>query len=131
MSNDIGTCGCGGITFSLDAAALNLINCHCDMCRDHNGSAYSTYVIYPADALTILTGQESVTRYATGDSEKNFCRSCGTPLFNRHKKHSDICLVYLGALRSQDHMKPKVNVWCENKLAWVDEISAIHSLQQG
>jgi hypothetical protein len=40
-------------------------------------------------------------------------------------------MLYLGSLENSRDIKPSVNIWCESKLKWVDEISSIESVGKG
>jgi len=126
-----GSCGCGNITFQFDATNTSLINCHCDMCRIHNGSAFSSYVIARRDGFILNDEAKRLTRYHKDNVAKYFCADCGTPIYNSHDNYDSIFLVYLGALQETREMRPGINVWCENQLPWVTEISAIKSVAQG
>lgn len=130
MKDNSGSCGCGVVQFKLNSEILNVVNCHCNMCRYHNGSSYSTYVVIPFSALEIIQGNEHVNKYVAGSAQKHFCSNCGTPLFNVNEKFPGACMIYLGTLK--DNMPvPKINVWAENKLAWVDTVADISSMAQG
>jgi len=100
------------------------------MCHSHNGSAFSTYIAVQADTLNITSGHEALTKYATNNGEKNFCRKCGTPLFSRHDKYPGISMIFLGTLKYIDGLIPKINIWSESQIAWTKEITNIKSIQQ-
>jgi hypothetical protein len=40
-------------------------------------------------------------------------------------------MVYIGTLEKVANLVPKINIWCENKLGWIDAISSISSTDQG
>ena len=101
------------------------------MCRHHNGASFSTYVALPFKDLEVTKGNELITDYNVGTANKRFCSNCGTPLFNTNEKYPGVCMVYFGTLNTVNDLRPKVNVWCENKLSWVDNISKILSMAQG
>lgn len=131
MNSHNGSCLCGEVNYRLNSAILKVVNCHCNFCRSHSGSAFSTYAALPHASLEITKGQEKLSHFQAGDGKKHFCSMCGTPIFNLNKKYPGACMVYLGTLEKARDITPSVNVWCENKLAWVDDVSAIHSLPQG
>ena len=101
------------------------------MCRHHNGASFSTYVVLPIKALEVRNGKELISEYEVGTGNKRFCSNCGTPLFNTNEKYPGACMIYLGTLNTVTDLLPKVNVWCESKLGWVDAISDIQSVSQG
>jgi len=101
------------------------------MCKHHNGSAFSTYAIFPITSFKIEMGENLLNRYVANDGVKHFCNLCGTPLFNTHDKYPEVCMVYIGTLNSSFELAPKLNVWHEKQLSWVGNISNIECLSEG
>ena len=131
MSVHKGACLCGDVTYKLNSRILKVVNCHCNFCRSHTGSAFSTYAAALYKSLEITSGQEKLTSHQANEGKKHFCSSCGTPIFNINVKHPGICMVYFGTLKDSREITPATNVWCESKLTWVDNISSIHSMDKG
>jgi len=131
MNLHTGSCLCGEVKYKLNSEIMKVVNCHCNFCRSHSGAAFSSYAALPFAALELTKGQEILSAYKFGEGEKHFCRECGTPIFNINNKYLGACMVYLGTLEKAQNVTPMVNVWNESKLGWVDEVSAIHSLDQG
>ena len=117
------SCACGKVHFILNEEPHITFNCHCTICRKMNGSAFSTYVVFPKDALRITEGSEDIQTVQVGEhGVKNFCRSCGAPLYLSHKKAPHICLVALGAIDDGGALVPIANAFCRSKLSWAFEI---------
>ncbi len=115
-----GGCHCGKVAFSIDGRVLNVVNCHCSICRRANGGAFSSYLVVKDEAFEIVRGAELLTRYAMSEQgEKNFCRICGSPVFNRNKRYPGVTIVHLGCLDSAEKLSPTVNIFCESMLPWV------------
>lgn len=131
MELQTGSCACGAIEFTLNKKIRNIVNCHCNMCRRHNGSAFSTYAALAFSALEITKGEELLAKYAAGTGLKHFCKHCGTPLYNTNEKYAGACMIYFGSLHPSSEIRPQVNVWCENQLTWVSNVAEIPSLPQG
>jgi hypothetical protein len=107
------------------------VNCHCDKCKRHSGSPFSTYAVLPFKDLEICKGAEHIGEYLAGTGKKRFCKNCGTPLFNTSENYPGACMVYLGTLSAPGKLTPKVNIWCDSQLEWVNKLSEILSLPQG
>lgn len=45
MTDHPGACGCGEIQYTVSMPIKRVSNCHCKMCREMNGSAFSSYAI--------------------------------------------------------------------------------------
>lgn len=131
MSELSGACACRAVEYTIEKKSRLLVNCHCDSCRKRNGSAFSTYAVIPKKSFVISCGIEYVKSYeAKDEGVKHFCRHCGSPLFNDNYKYPDHYMLYLGTLENQAQLKPKYNLYCDNKLAWVSEISELMNFPQ-
>lgn len=127
-----GSCGCNAVRFKLNSAPKAVVNCHCNFCRKHNGSAFSTYAVVAESALEIAGGQDAMAVFDyAGNGHKHFCNLCGTPLFNRSAKYPGLCMIHLGVIDVQLDMAPTANIFCESQLAWVPAIAQIQSFEQG
>ena len=131
MDNSSGSCGCGAVTYKLNSGILHVVNCHCNMCRNHNGGSFSTYAVLPAESIEITSGNEFIQQYKANYGIKRFCEKCGTPLFNESAKYPGVWMLFVGTLNSPENVVPKINVWYENKLTWVDTLADIKSIPQG
>jgi hypothetical protein len=58
----VGSCSCGAVRLTAEADARRIVNCHCNMCRRMNGSAFSSYVVIPRKTLSIL-GEKHIATY--------------------------------------------------------------------
>ena len=126
-----GSCGCGAIEYVLNTEIKNVVNCHCNMCKKHNGSSFSTYAALPYKAFEIKKGKELISQHIEGTGQKHFCNKCGTPIYNTNEKYPGACMVFLGTLNSSANYVPNVNVWCESQFPWVGHLEEIKSLNQG
>ena len=131
MEKIVGSCGCGDVQYQLNSAIMNVVNCHCNICRGHNGSAFSTYAVLPFKSLKITQGKSLISKYRLKSASKHFCGNCGTPIFNTSDNYPGACMIYLGTLFSSNNLTPAVNVWSESQLAWLSSLSTITSLPQG
>ena len=131
MEENKGSCGCGAVKYTLTSEVMNVVNCHCNMCKEHNGSPFSSYAALPHTALNIETGKELITKYQAGTAQKHFCKECGTPLYNTNEKYPGACMIFLGTIKNSTKYIPNVNVWCESQYSWVNELSKINNIEQG
>ncbi|MDX8394529.1 MAG: GFA family protein [Mariprofundales bacterium] len=131
MSVNKGKCFCGEVIFNLTTKIMNVVNCNCNLCRSHSGAAFSTYAALPYTSLQIIKGHDSLRSYQMNEGKKHFCNNCGTPIFNLNNKYPSACMIYIGTLEDLSDVTPKMNVWCESKLGWIDTMSSISSFTQG
>lgn len=130
MTKLTGSCHCGTTRYEVAGDVRNVVNCHCNMCRKMNGSAFSTYVIVADDDFK-LKGGDLRTQKVSEQAEKSFCGQCGTPIFNSHPKFAGLKILHLGSLDDLLNLAPAVNIYCESRLDWLDRLLDIKSFQQG
>jgi hypothetical protein len=89
-----------------------------------NGSAFSTYVVIPSRNLSFVNGEHHVAEYAVTDrASKHFCKNCGTAIYNSNPTlYPGLTILYLGTLMNSMRLTPRINIYCESKLAWIDGI---------
>ncbi|MDH5323958.1 MAG: GFA family protein [Gammaproteobacteria bacterium] len=131
MSLLTGSCACGAVNYQSGSDVLNVVNCHCKVCKSHSGAAFTTYVVTKLNGLEITQGQELIRHYCVDSANKHFCGTCGTPLYNTNDHYPGLCMIYLGTLVARQEISPQVNFWCESQFAWVNELAELLSLPQG
>ena len=58
-----GRCLCEHIHFSVSDDAVTVVNCHCNLCRKMNGSAFSTYVVVNESEFELVSGALKQCRF--------------------------------------------------------------------
>ena len=126
-----GSCKCGSVKF-VTGEPLQVVNCHCNLCRSINGSVFSSYVVTRLPEFKIDTGNDKVISYAVTDhAVKHFCSTCGTPIHNINPaRYPGLAMIHLGALNGHDQLNPGMNIYCSSKLNWVDAIPSIRSFAE-
>jgi hypothetical protein len=125
-----GACSCGAVRYHANADLRRVLNCHCNLCRRMNGSAFSSYAVIPRKLL-VLSGDEHLAAYqVTEAARKHFCRTCGTPLFNTNAKYPGACMIYLGSLAGGANPPPSINIFCESMLGWIENVGHLTRREQ-
>lgn len=120
-----GGCQCGGVRYTLTAPPAEVLHCHCSMCRKAHGALFASFGVYPAGALEIERGGESLGDYESSPgSHRLFCPSCGCQLFNRVEKWNESAFVVLGTLDAgekpgHDPVKERHIFW-DARVHWYD-----------
>jgi len=124
-----GACHCGAVRYRLAGDPVSVVNCHCRLCRGLSGSAFTSYVVVRDSDLSLELSEGGLSSYqATEAATKHFCSHCGTPMFNTNPtKYPSLRMVYLGTVAAPEKLVPRVNVFCEGKLPWVDSVSSLKS----
>jgi hypothetical protein len=113
-----GGCLCGEVRYRAEADPLRAVICHCGVCRKVSGSAFLSFVHFPAAAFTWIRGEP--TRYRSSDeAERGFCPRCGSTLTMHESVLADRVLVALGSLDRPQDVTPDDHVWTESQLPWL------------
>jgi len=54
MSTVRGSCLCGDVAWEVEGSLDLMSHCYCSRCRKAHGTAFATYVMGPADGLSIV-----------------------------------------------------------------------------
>ncbi|ENM5772496.1 GFA family protein [Vibrio mimicus] len=129
MSEYKGSCKCGEIQFRIVGEIKKVVNCHCNQCRKMNSAPVSTYGVVLDTEFEVTNGKLCVFKLKE-NAEKHFCNHCGTAIYNKNPRFLGLALVYLYSLDTDNLPEPQVNVFCESKLDWLDNLVEIPSFAQ-
>jgi hypothetical protein len=123
MTQITGRCLCGAVTYTTEASPdlERTLVCHCTTCQRHVGSAFGTFMFFPAGsvittgALTTYTEPGGVSRQPI---HRRFCPGCGTPIILQ-REGSAWMLIAAGTLDDTSIVRPRVNLFCESAQPWV------------
>ena len=119
-----GSCLCGAVKYVVNGPIKAVANCHCNTCQKTTGSVFATTAVIGEKDLEIIEGQDSLANYQVSEKvTKYFCRTCGTPIFNFHKKYPGNCMTQVGSLDEPSLAAPAINIFCESMLPWVKDIA--------
>jgi len=107
--------------------------CHCRDCQVMSGGPYRSIVPSDEDAFQLLSGELTIYN-KIGDSgnarELAFCNRCGSHIYATSKASSEPGVarsfgLRTGVLAEVAEFVPAFQVWCDSRLPWVDEFSAL------
>ena len=80
-----GCCPCGSVAVEVTGPPLEMGYCHCEACRSYSGAPVSTFLLWKADAVKILRGEEFLGVYRSSEfSNRRFCMKCGGAVMTEH-----------------------------------------------
>lgn len=125
MSDNVtGSCLCSAVKYTLNGPMKAVANCHCNICKKTTSGVFATIAVVDENNLQIIEGQDILTTYQVSEkATKYFCRTCGTPIYNSHKKYPGNCMLSVGSLDDPALATPAINIFCESMLPWVNGIS--------
>jgi hypothetical protein len=121
-----GGCLCGAVRYECSGDTDAASYCHCDDCKKATGGPYTVGVLVEAAKLRIVCGRvKGHTTIADSGRKitREFCPSCGSPLFTRSEKCPNLVFLKAGCLDEPDLIKPSCQVWTKRAVGWayIDE----------
>jgi hypothetical protein len=117
-----GGCLCGDIRYELSTDPLMCVTCHCKNCQRQAGSALSIIVGVPEGSVSIEG--EVKTYNDTGDSgatvKRQFCGSCGSPVFTLVEYPPGVMFVKAGTLDDTSTLNPSFHCYTKSAQHWVE-----------
>lgn len=124
--NITGSCLCGAVKYLVKGPIKAVANCHCNYCQKGTGSVFGTIAIIGQDDLEVSQGRDNLATYQVSEkATKNFCRTCGTPIFNLHSRYQGNYMVQVGSLDDPSLVTPAINIFCHNMSPWLKDISGL------
>jgi len=113
-----GRCACGAVSFTC-AVESQTCNCSCDLCRRNAGSAFQSWVNGDRHSLAF---SGSLTSWQSSDhAVRQFCASCGSPLFLLERDEPDVVEVCAGALEGPDGIVSARYAFTAKRPRWGDD----------
>jgi hypothetical protein len=130
-----GRCLCGGVTYSVDAEPVAQAACHCADCQRQGGSPFSVVVGVPRAAFSVegstLASFTTIGSDHGGDTERNFCSACGSPIFSAAAVAPEVVFIKAGSLDDASWIEPAVEVWTSSAQPWAPHFEGAPRLERG
>ena len=118
-------CKCGAVTIDIATDEYNSINCHCNMCRENYGSAFTTWVSLNSGKVSI-PNIASITEYAVSESSNSyFCSKCGTSIFAKDTRYPEVVAFLAGTIYGTTLREPSGEYFYSDKARWYKGVSSI------
>jgi hypothetical protein len=116
-----GGCLCGAVRFELAGKPRIGVNCYCRDCQYISGGGPAHVLVASRRDLSIRSG--SVAIYWTESESgrrvaREFCKTCGTPLFSYTEKRPDRIGLKIGSLDDPSDFTPKLAIWMASAQPW-------------
>ena len=122
MAKDLvdGSCLCEAVRFRVQLPTSFCGHCHCTMCQRNHGASYVTWFGVPKTQLTMLSGEDALTRYASSShGSRSFCSRCGTSLFCVSDHHPETVDIPLANMHGEIDRSPQMHVFFDDRASWV------------
>lgn len=118
-----GGCRCGAVRYEVSGDAAHHALCHCRDCQLGSGAPMVAWSAYPAGHFRITQGTP-VTYNGSGASFRQFCGTCGTPLFFRNEEAlPGLIDVQSVTLDDPDTAVPQVQIQTAERRAWMTKLA--------
>jgi len=118
MTDHLGSCLCGTVSFEIKGDFDSFYLCHCQYCQKDTGSAHAANLISQSAELIWLSGPDAVTTYTRPGTRhsKSFCRLCGSALPGN--QIAGLLVVPAGCLDTEVSMLPTAHIFSSSKAKW-------------
>jgi hypothetical protein len=114
-----GGCLCGAVRFEVSESLVSSGYCHCTRCQRRTGTAASPGARIAPGSLRVLSGEELIRAYEPEDGfAKVFCSSCGSSLWSRSQKDSEVISIRLGAFDHDPGIRPTYRQFVAYAAPW-------------
>jgi hypothetical protein len=121
MSKQSGGCLCRAVRYEISGELPVGASCFCRACQYVSGGAPAHVVRVPRARFALVAGAprvhwsvaESGTRVA-----REFCETCGTPLFAHNENFPDYLGVKVGSLDDPAEFRPQLHIWTDEAQPW-------------
>lgn len=120
-----GGCRCGAIRYEVTGDAAHHALCHCRDCQMGSGAPMVAWLAFAESGFRLIQGTPA-SFCGSGQSVRQFCGNCGTPLFFRNAEFlPGIVDVQTVTLDAPDAFAPQAQIQLAERRAWMAEA---HSL---
>jgi hypothetical protein len=113
-----GRCLCGALRYEIDGPFVDMLHCHCSMCRKHHGTPFATWAAAPSSGFRWLSDTATLGSFASsGNGHRDFCRVCGSvaPMV---LDDMGMVIVAAGNLDGDPGIRPTRHMFVGSKAPW-------------
>lgn len=122
-----GSCLCGKVSISTEAAKGRLDACHCAMCRKWGGGPYLSVDCGPKMEIS---GKEHLGIFDSSEwAQRAFCKECGTHIYY-DLKGADHYGVPIGILDGVDDFKFEEQIFIDKKPKYYEFANSTENLTE-
>lgn len=128
-----GSCLCGGVKFSINAAELAPIQiCHCTQCRKAQGVPFATNTPVATADFLLHSGVDLLMSYESSPGKSRFfCRQCGSPIYSSLDSLPDVIRIRAGLLDEPLKVALAFHAFTASKCSWMTINDDLPKYEQG
>ena len=115
-----GRCLCGQVAYEYQGEITELAVCHCQQCKQAQGTPFVTNAPIETSKMKWLSGVENFKSYFSSPNKKRvFCQNCGSPLFSQRTDMPDTIRLRAGTITHGKIPEPNYQIYCESSSDWL------------
>jgi hypothetical protein len=115
-----GQCLCGTVRYEVEGPFVNMLHCHCSMCRKHHGTPFVTWAAAPLAGFRFTAGETAVARYDSSPGyHRSFCSHCGSVIPEGNEAFG-IAICPAGNLEGDLGIEPQFHMFVGSKAPWYE-----------
>jgi hypothetical protein len=115
-----GGCACGAVRFESATQPLTTRICWCRVCQYLVAGSATVNATFRTEGFSV-SGKVASHRFVADSGNviyREFCPSCGTPLFSRAEVRPHLVGVRAGALDDPEIARPEMTIWTSAAPSW-------------
>ena len=122
MTSRTASCRCGQLRATATGEPVRVSACHCLVCQQRTGSAFSVQARWPQEQVTVEGRSTSWSRTADSGlgATYHFCPECGSTVHYMTEHMPGLVAIPVGAFADPNFPPPRFSVWEKRKHAWVE-----------
>ena len=115
-----GRCRCGAVHYEINAEPLFSRHCWCRDCQYVGAGSGTVNVFFPSEAVKLEGELTDFQSHADSGTlmHRQFCASCGTPMFTQADTRRHYIGVRAGTLDDPELGKPQITIWTSSAPSW-------------
>jgi hypothetical protein len=115
-----GRCRCGAVRYEIKAEPLFSRHCWCRDCQYVGAGSGTVNVFFPSEAVKLEGELTDFQSHADSGTlmHRQFCASCGTPMFTQADTRRHYIGVRAGTLDDPELGTPQITIWTSSAPSW-------------
>jgi hypothetical protein len=115
-----GRCLCGSVVWTSQNEPIAVGVCWCRACQKIGAGSGTVSAYFTIDGFSIKgETREYVSRADSGNSNhRQFCPTCGTPLFGTSPTRKHLIRVRVGTFDDPSRVRPAMTIWTKEAPDW-------------
>ena len=127
-----GGCLCGAVRFESAAPPMVTRHCWCRLCQYLGAGSGTVNACFKTDGFTIMGTTRDYASIADSGNvmHRQFCATCGTPLFSSAEVRPHLIFVRVGTFNDPNLADPAMTIWTSSAPHWAQIDTALPQVEK-